>query len=234
MRTRCDEAPAEPLIGRAGPERRCILTGRSGGRAGLVRLVLGPDAAVWPDVGGRLPGRGAWITPDRALIAQAVASGQLARALARSWRLSPPAIAPDLAERIGEMLQRRSLERLGLELRTGHLIFGAEKIAQSARSGRCFLLLHAADAATDGAARLDQAMRAGGRDAAACRRLPVGREKLSASLGRENVVHSGVTDGKAAARIAADVARWLAFAHDSTMVLGDGAAPRPQHEEGRE
>ena len=47
-------------------ERRCILTGEHGPRAGLIRLALGPDGIVAPDVRARAPGRGAWIAVDRA------------------------------------------------------------------------------------------------------------------------------------------------------------------------
>jgi hypothetical protein len=65
-------------------------------------------------------------------------------------------------------------------------------------------------------------------------RLPAGRDALSRALGRENMVHSGVTDGKAAARIATDVARWAAFLGTSEM-MGDGRAdPDRRNDEGRE
>ena len=44
--------------GRDEPERRCIVTGESQPKAGLVRFGLGPAGQVVPDVLGRLPGRG--------------------------------------------------------------------------------------------------------------------------------------------------------------------------------
>ena len=40
------------------PERRCIATGESQPKAGLIRFGLGPDAEVVPDLLARLPGRG--------------------------------------------------------------------------------------------------------------------------------------------------------------------------------
>lgn len=208
-------APASPSVPRAdGPVRRCALSGRHGSRAALIRLVEGPDGEVWPDLGARLPGRGAWVSADGALVAEAVARGTLARALARAWRRPPPRVPPDLPQRIGAGLERRLLDRLGLEHRAGRLLLGAEKIAAAARAGRLCLLLHAADAAPDGAAKLDQAFRVGGAaDGWQSRgvRLPFGRERLSRALGRDNMVHVGITDGGTAARVAADLARLASY-----------------------
>jgi uncharacterized protein len=215
------------------PERKCILTGAHGERASLIRLALGPDGAVWPDLAAKLPGRGAWIVADRAVLEAAVARGKLKAALARAFR--EPATVPDeLSARIAAGLESRSLDRLGLEHRAGHLVFGSDKLNEWARSGRVHLLLHAGDAAEDGASKLDQAFRQGGGEMDAVIWLPAGRDALSRALGRENMVHSGVIDGKAAARIATDVARWAAFLGTSGN-LGDGRAiPGRRNDEGRE
>jgi hypothetical protein len=225
MRTASDDAAHLPLADQPGPaperpghvperpghvpERRCLLTGVHGPRAALIRLAVGPDGAVWPDLGARLPGRGAWVVADRATLETALARGKLKGALARAFRGPAPAIPADLAQRIADGLERRLLDRLGLEHRAGHLIFGTGKIGEWARAGRVALLLHADDAADDGTGKLDQALRVGG--AGTALRLPIGRESLSRALGRDNVVHSGVTDGKAAARIAGDARRANAY-----------------------
>ncbi len=242
-----DDTPSAVIEDRNGaghvPERKCILTGAHGERASLIRLALGPDGAVWPDLAARLPGRGAWIVADRAVLDAAIAKGRLKGALARAFK--GPVIGPDdLADRIAAGLERRSLDRLGLEHRAGHLIFGSDKLNEWCRGGRVHLLLHAADAAEDGVSKLNQALRAGrgaerGQragegDMTAVIRLPMGRDALSRALGRENVVHSGVIDGKAAARIATEVARLAAFLGTSGMI-GDGrATPGRRNDEGRE
>ena len=54
------------------PERRCIVTGDVQPKAGLIRFVVGPEGQVVPDLSGKLPGRGIWVTADRDLIAKAV------------------------------------------------------------------------------------------------------------------------------------------------------------------
>ena len=62
------------------PDRKCIATGEAQPKTGLVRFVLGPDATVWPDVMEKLPGRGAWVSADRAAIDLAVKKKLFARA----------------------------------------------------------------------------------------------------------------------------------------------------------
>jgi uncharacterized protein len=191
------------------PERRCVLSGEHGPRAELIRLALAPDGTVHPDLGAKAPGRGAWISPDRALIETAVAKGRLRGALVRAFKGAPIDVPADLVERIAEGLKRRALDRLGLELRTGNLILGADRILDKIRAGRVHLLLHAADASVDGRGKLDQKLRVS--EVGEPVVLPAGRAELSVALGRENVVHAALCDRAAAIRVAAAVSRWRAF-----------------------
>ena len=55
-----------------GPERTCIVTRRKGSPDAMIRFVVGPDGGVVPDVRGRLPGRGVWVTASEPLVAAAV------------------------------------------------------------------------------------------------------------------------------------------------------------------
>jgi predicted RNA-binding protein YlxR (DUF448 family) len=191
------------------PERKCILSGEHGPRDGLIRLALGPDGTVLPDLGAKAPGRGAWISPDRKLIETAVAKGRLRGALARAFKGEAVHVPDDLAERIAEGLRRRTLDRLGLEMRAGHLILGSDRILDKIRACRVHLLLHAADAAADGCGKLDQKLRVSEQGEAMI--LPISRADLSVALGRENVVHAALCDRAAATRVAAAVGRWIAF-----------------------
>jgi len=208
----------------SAPERKCILTGEHGGRAALIRLALDDAGGVHADLGARAPGRGAWLSPDRALIATAAAKGKLRGVLMRAFKTTRIAVADDLAETIATGLERRALDRLGLENKAGHLIWGSERIADALGSGRARLLLHAADAAPDGSAKLDGKARGAPR-AVAVAVLPAGREQLSLALGRENVVHAAVCDPAAATRVLAAVDRWRAFngmnSHQPAAAAGD-------------
>ena len=204
-------SPNEPVN---EPERRCIISGDRGAKGGLIRLALGPDGEVAPDVRARAPGRGAWIGVDRAGVEAAVASGKLKGALNRTFKVKSVAVPDDLAARTEAALERAALDRLGLEARSGTLVTGSDRIADAARKGQVLLLLHACDAGEDGNRKLDQAWRVGS-DAEGSRQtglvLAADRTILSQALGRENVVHIAVTDRAAAARIGTALDRWHRF-----------------------
>jgi uncharacterized protein len=195
-------------------ERRCILTGERASPENLVRLALSPDGEVMPDVRAKAPGRGAWIGVSRAELEKAVGNGKLKGALSRAFKTSAIVIPEDLAARLGDALEQQAMDRLGLEARASNLLTGSEKIDVAARRGQVRMLLHAADAKPDGCRKLDQAWRVGeeaeGTEQAG-QALPVGRDALSKAMGRDNVVHIAVTNGKAAERLRLVLSRWQSY-----------------------
>jgi predicted RNA-binding protein YlxR (DUF448 family) len=196
------------------PERRCVLTGAHGSRDRLIRLAIGPDHRVAPDVRAKAPGRGAWIGVDRAALTAAIAKGKLRSALARAFHDGKVEIDANLPERIETALARACLDRLGLEARAGTLITGSDRIETAARAGQVALLFHAADSGEDGRRRLAQAWRVGdgvegsGREGVV---IPATRAILSLALGRENVVHAALIDHRAAERVLHALSRWCDF-----------------------
>ena len=198
----------------SAPERTCILTRTTAGRDDLIRLALGPDGQVAPDVRARAPGRGAWIGVDRPTLEQAQAKGKLRGALSRAFKTSEISVPDDLAEKIEGALRQSALDRLGLEAKSGNLISGSDKVEVAARRGQVHFLLHAADAAEEGRRRLDQAWRIGSDAQGSGLQglvFPLGRAILSLALGRENVVHVAIVDRAAAARVRHAIDRWRTF-----------------------
>ena len=209
--------------GDSGSERRCILSGQSHPREQLVRLAISPDGLVLPDPGAKAPGRGAWIVPDRAALETALAKGHLKGAIARAFKGGPKdtglTIPDNLADLVHAGLARYLADRLGIEMRSGNIVLGSSRIAEQARTGRIALVLHASDSSEDGRKKLDQAWRVGIEAEGSGRRglvLPLDRDALSVALGRENVVHLGVSghshDLRAAQRVEQAVARLTYFA----------------------
>lgn len=192
------------------PERKCILSGEHGARSDLIRLALGPDGVVAPDVRARAAGRGAWIGVDRAALEAAQAKGKLRAALSRGFKTNAVSVPDDLPDRIEAALRQAALDRLGIEARAGTLVTGSERIEAAARAGDLRLLLHAADAGADGNAKLDQAWRVGG-GAARGLVIPATRAILSSALGRQNAVHVGIVESAAATRVRQALSRWRAF-----------------------
>ena len=205
------------------PERSCILTRRTAPREELIRLALGPDGQVAPDVRARAPGRGAWIGVGRKALDEANAKGKLKGVLARAFKTNDVEVPTDLGDRIETALRSQALDRLGLEARGGTLINGAERIEQAARAGKVHLLIHAADAGGDGNRSLDQAWRVGGGEQQGLV-FPLPRTILSMALGRENVVHIALTDPAAARRVRHAIDRWQAFIDPDAGLDGAVAA----------
>ena len=207
-----------------GPIRKCILSGDREAREHLVRLVLSPDGDVLPDIRAKATGRGAWIGVTRTELEAATgAKGKLKAALSRAFKTGEMTIPADLAERIENQLQRNFLDRLGLESKAGTVVTGGVQLDKAARSGKLHMLLHANDAGADGAGKLAQAWRVGSDQEGSGLKglvLPIPRTILSLALGRENVVHAGLTDSRAARRVSDALDRWLHF-------IGPEPSPAP-------
>lgn len=191
-------------------ERKCILTGDRADPDMLIRLAIGPEGQVLPDIRAKAPGRGAWIGVTRVELEEALAKGKLKGAIARSFKTGDISIPADLPDMIEDGLRKALLDRLGLEAKASMLLTGSEKIDVACRRGDVDLLLHAADAAADGNRKLDQALRVGqeaeGTELSGIV-LPVDRNALSMAMGRDNVVHIAVTDSRAALRLRAGIDR---------------------------
>ncbi|SLN19163.1 RNA-binding protein [Oceanibacterium hippocampi] len=204
-------APSDWLPDReAGPLRRCIVTGESKPKPGLLRFVVGPDRDIVPDLAEILPGRGIWLTPNRTSLQRAVDKRLFARA-ARS----NVAVPTDLVDRVDRLLVRRCLDRLGIAKRAGALECGFEKVRGALREGRVAVLIEASDAAPQSGAKL----------AAPAAGLPncryFSRADLSLALGRENVVHAALIHGRLAQPFLTEIARLSEFRGDFD---GDGAS----------
>ena len=77
-------------------------------------IVAAPDGTVLPDLLGKLPGRGFWVTSSREALDRAAAKGLFSRA-ARA-KVTPPA---ELADLIEAMLAKRVVELLSLARKAG-------------------------------------------------------------------------------------------------------------------
>ncbi len=225
------------LSAAAGSERRCILSGETSARDGLVRLAISPDGLVLPDAAAKAPGRGAWIGVTRTQLEEAVSDGHLKKAMMRAFKGAPLTIPDDLPARVEAALARHLGDRLGLELRSGNIIMGSARIEEQARSGRIAVLLHASDSSEDGRRKLDQAWRVGNDAEGSGQRgtvLPLDRTALSVALGRDNVVHLGVAghagDMRAAERVLQAVSRLVHYAsNDRASATNESGRDTPGH-----
>ena len=194
-RARHEESDAD-----GGAQRRCIVTGVLAERSALLRFVVGPDGRLVPDVAGKLPGRGLWLTPRRDIVATAIAKRHFARAARQ-----PVAADDDLADRIEALLAARCRDDVALARRAGQAVMGFAQVEAALEKGRAAVLLAASDGAADGRAKL----RALAPALAVVEQLTAA--ELGGAFGREHVVHAALAPGRLATVLRADAARLAGF-----------------------
>jgi predicted RNA-binding protein YlxR (DUF448 family) len=189
---------------RTEPERRCIVTRATGPKAGLIRFVAGPDGEIVPDLAGRLPGRGIWVSADAAVLARAAGKGHFARAAKAQVR-----VPPDLAERVEALLAMRVVELLALARKAGRAVAGLEKTKAALVSGEAALLLQAADGSVRERGQLRPPE--GENTLVSC----LFAHELGLAFARDRVIHAAVLAGGLADRVKNEALR-LAGIRDLT------------------
>ncbi|NNK68145.1 MAG: RNA-binding protein [Rhodobacteraceae bacterium] len=169
---------------RDGAERKCIVTGQSGPTRGLIRFVVGPDDTIVPDLLGKLPGRGIWVSADRTALKTAVKKRLFARA-ARGAVTVPETLIDD----IEAGLVRRVVDRLAMARKAGRAVAGYEKVKSWLLMEEAAILLQASDGSERGKSKL---------------RPPGGKgsffdvlkaSELGLAFGREHVIHAALARG---------------------------------------
>ena len=197
-----------------GTERTCALSREVKPVDGLIRFVVGPTGEVVADVKRKLPGRGLWITANRAAIEQTVKRNVFARGFKREVRA-----AADLAEQTERMLERAALDALAMAAKGGTVVAGYAKVEAALAGGDIRALIHAADGADDGKRKLNGALQRNIEDGE--REIPViddfSGAQLDLALNRPNVVHAALLAGPGSETFLARVARYVRFRTNASI-----------------
>lgn len=185
---------------RTGPERRCIASGESGPTERLIRFVLSPQGEVVPDLAGKLPGRGVWLTADRALVDRAVKK----RLFSRGFR-TQARVPGDLADRLEALMAERLIGLIGLARKAGQAVTGFEKVRERLKTGKVGALLEATDGAADGREKLAR-LAEGAAGGVPIIEVLTGRE-LGLAFGRDFAIHAALDRGGFADRAIAEALR---------------------------
>jgi predicted RNA-binding protein YlxR (DUF448 family) len=176
-----------------GPLRRCISTGESLEIARMIRFVVGPEDRLVPDLAGKLPGRGIWVSANRKALETAVAKRLFAKAARR-----PVTVDPGLPELVERLLERQCLDILGLARGAGVAVAGFDKVEAMLRKTPVGVMVEAADGSAEGRGQL--AKLAHGAPVVAL----FSAAALAEAMGRDGiVVHAVIARGKLAARFLA-------------------------------
>ncbi|WP_198671058.1 RNA-binding protein [Oceanibium sediminis] len=172
------------------PERRCIATGATGPKAGLVRFVVGPDDHVVPDLAEKLPGRGIWVAADCAALEKAVSKGLFSRGAKRKVKADA-----GLPQMVSDLLAQRVVELLSLARKAGQARAGLEKVKALLVAEEAACLLQAAD----GSAREKTQLRPPKGENTYFSDLTAA--ELGLAFGRDRVIHAALISGGLADRV---------------------------------
>jgi predicted RNA-binding protein YlxR (DUF448 family) len=176
-------------------ERRCIATGETQPKAGLIRFVVGPDNVIFPDVAERLPGRGIWVSADPAALALAMKKNLFSRGAKQ--QVTVPA---DLAEQVEALLARRVVELISLARKSGKAVAGFEKVKGWLADGHARVLFQASDGSERGKSKLWTPE--GGRFFGC-----LTADELGLAFGRQHVIHGALAAGGLERRVVEEASK---------------------------
>jgi hypothetical protein len=185
----------------------------------MIRFVVGPDRFLVPDLEGRLPGRGMWLSARADVLERALKRGAFSKAARAAVHLPP-----DLRARIEDGLRRRVRDLVGIARRSGQAVGGWDAVREWLQAGRVGLLVEASDGSPAERARL-----VGGRAVPMVAPLPA--EVLGGVFGRGHAVHVAVAPGRLAEAIAAEAERLAGIAGGAAPV--GTADPAGSQDDGR-
>lgn len=178
-----------------GPERKCIATGEVQPKHGLIRFVVGPDGQVVPDVLEKLPGRGIWVSADRAALKKAAQKGLFARSAKQ-----PVKVPEDLVGEVDKQIARRVVDLISLARKAGEAVTGYEKVKDWLSKDYAEVLIQASDGSGRGKSKLS---------------TPYGgsyigwltAEELGLAFGRQTVIHGALASGGLTQRVVQEAQR---------------------------
>ena len=181
---------------RGNPERRCLVTGEVQPKRGLIRFAVSPDGVVVPDILGKLPGRGMWVSAERDMLEKAVAKGLFARGAKASVKV-PEGLVAD----VEALLARRLTDAISMARKAGLAIAGYEKVRDWLGKEEVRILFQASDGSERGKSKLHPP---GGRGSYF---EVLTASELGLSFGRERVIHAALGKGGLTERIREDAIR---------------------------
>jgi len=194
-----------------GPERKCLATGEVHPKFGLIRFVVGPDDQVFPDIMGKLPGRGFYVSADRAALEHAVTKKLFARGAKQ-----PVKVPEDLVTQVEAQLARRVIDLISLQRKSGKAVAGYEKTKGWLQTEEAEVLIQAVDGSGRGKSKLSTPHYGS----------YIGwltADELGLAFGRQTVIHGALASGGLTLRVVEEANRLRGVRENGG---GQGASPK--------
>ncbi len=195
MKAVLNQAPKEQTAcAAAEPLRRCLVCGVEKPKSALIRFVLDPESRVVPDLTGRLPGRGLWVSADRIALEDAARKNLFSKAAKTKTKIDA-----DLSAQVESLLAKRCLELLGLARAARAVVTREPAVEEALAKGELAGVLLASDAGGDIRKKLSRAQTLF---------FGFSREELGGALGRGQAVAIGLKPHPLTEKLLAELARW--------------------------
>jgi predicted RNA-binding protein YlxR (DUF448 family) len=205
---------AKNQAGETGPERKCIATGEVRPTASMVRFVVGPEAEIVPDILGKLPGRGIWVSAERAALERAVSKKLFARAAK-----APVKLSDGLVDQVERQIARRVVELIALARKSGQAVAGYEKVKSWLQMEEAEVLIQAVDGSGRGKSKLSTPHFG----------TYIGwltADELGQAFGRQMVIHAALASGGLGARVVEEAQRLKSIRVGTTVAGAAGKENR--------
>jgi predicted RNA-binding protein YlxR (DUF448 family) len=138
-------APSAPVSTRV-PQRTCVGCHQTGPKGQFVRLVCGPTGQLFLDHQGKLPGRGAYICPQRSCAEQASKGTRLQEAFRHEVTLYP---VDELVCAMASVMEERALACIRIARKAGRVVSGYTQVSRALMADTVACLLVAGDTACE-------------------------------------------------------------------------------------
>ena len=179
----------------SGEERKCLATGEVHPKYQLIRFVVGPEGQVFADVMGKLPGRGMWVSADRAALKLAVKKGLFSRSAKQ-----PVKIPENLVDEVEKQLARRVVDLISMQRKAGKAVAGYEKVKSWLQTEEALVLIQAVDGSGRGKSKLSTPHYG---HYIGC----LTADELGLAFGRQTVIHGALASGGLTLRVVEEAHR---------------------------
>ena len=177
--------------------------------AEMIRFVVGPENNVFPDILGKLPGRGAWVSSTREDLDLAINKGGFKRGFKGNVK-----VPGDLTEQVESGLRKHTLSLIGMAKKSGKLFVGFDQVMTAAKVDALGWRIEASDGAEGSRGKIRALSKAVAREVELKLPRVIGcfdSSELGAIVGRDSLIHCAVPHGRIAKSLGLSARRLSGF-----------------------
>ena len=177
--------------------------------AEMIRFVVGPENTVFPDILGKLPGRGVWVSSTREDLDAAISKGGFKRGFKGNVN-----VPGDLTAQVESGLRKHTLSLIGMAKKSGKLFIGFDQVMTAAKVDALGWRIEASDGAEGSRGKIRALSKAVAREVELKLPRVIGcfqSTELGAMVGRDSLIHCAVPHGRIAKSLGMSARRLSGF-----------------------